>query len=351
MKQAEGADSLQFTFLTCSERSGSNLITSLMNGHPAVSGPPPSHLFRLFGMNEDRYGPLADDRNWRNFSTDFQDGFAAMLGSWNYKPEWDKIFSADAPRSVAHALSSIYRLEADTDRADQSFVKENHTPAFWDFLDRNWPDCRIVYQVRDPRDVAASWLHTPGIRGGVETAIDTWVSDQHAALELRERLNAPERVLRVRYEDLLADTETCARALCNHIGVPFEPSMLAFNADDRTQRNAARIDAWSNLSRPVLANNAGGFARKLSVLDVRYVELRCYELMANFGYETVSMNLPLSPEARLAEAESLGVRLTASKPYALSTGKEEEIRLRRLALIKRVIEREPHSATLSRDRA
>ncbi|NQT92999.1 MAG: hypothetical protein HQ559_09570 [Lentisphaerae bacterium] len=56
---------MQFDFLMCSERSGSNLITKVMDGHPEFCGPFPSHVTRTFCHDYCRYCDLADDANWR----------------------------------------------------------------------------------------------------------------------------------------------------------------------------------------------------------------------------------------------------------------------------------------------
>ncbi|MBO6797759.1 sulfotransferase [Maricaulis sp.] len=336
---------MQFTFLICSERSGSNFITSLMNGHPQVSGPPPSHLFRLFGLNAHRYGALSEDQNWADFSRDFRDAFDAMLGSWNSSPDWDTILAPSSPRSIALVLDAIYQLEASTDAASQAFVKENHTPSFWAFLNNHWPSCRLVHQVRDPRDVAASWQHTQGIPGGIEKAVDTWIADQSAALALADQITPSDRLLCVRYEDLLMDTAGAARLLCAHLGLDYDPCMLDFHGDDRTIRNADRIDAWSNLNRPVMAGNVGGFEHKLSATDIRYIELRCAKLMQQFDYQPRSGLLPATEVARAADAQALQAELSPPQPYAVSSASEAEIRQQRLAIIDRVLARSAGAAT------
>ena len=58
---------MHFDFLMCSERSGSNLITKLLNAHPRVCGPFPSHLFRTISSNYTGYGDLSTDANWETF--------------------------------------------------------------------------------------------------------------------------------------------------------------------------------------------------------------------------------------------------------------------------------------------
>ena len=64
---------VQFDFLLCSERSGSNLITQILDSHSEVSGPFPSHLLLRVGRHVARYGDLRDDASWRALVTDVVD--------------------------------------------------------------------------------------------------------------------------------------------------------------------------------------------------------------------------------------------------------------------------------------
>ena len=61
---------MRFDFLICSERSGSNLITKLLDSHPEVCGPFPSHMVRTFSLNLNGYGDLNDDAAWSTLLDD-----------------------------------------------------------------------------------------------------------------------------------------------------------------------------------------------------------------------------------------------------------------------------------------
>ena len=148
----------QFTFLLCSERSGSNFITSLLNGHSAISGPPPTHLFRLFGTNRGNYGDLTRDENWNMLVDDVILNFRCQLGSWHTTPTATALKTEAKKRTVAELLRIIYEQEATFDGADHIIVKENHAYRFLPFLLTHFHPCRLLFQVRDPRDVAASWI-------------------------------------------------------------------------------------------------------------------------------------------------------------------------------------------------
>ena len=332
----------QFTFLVCSERSGSNFITSLMNGHPHISGPPPSHLFRLFGTNMDRYGPLEDDSEWKCLIQDIVAGFDAMLGHWNISVTTEEVLAGCTRRTSAELLRFIYEKEAEHDGACHMLIKENHTYQFAPFLMAHFPKCRFLFFVRDPRDVAASWTKTDTIPGGVEKAVATWLKDQSAALGLFHQLRGSGRALVLRYEDVLRDTEAALSEVVAWMGLEYTPDMLEYHTKSRTQKNASRIDAWANLSRGVMHDNYSKFSQALGEDDVRFIELRCWNLMNVLGYEQQLVKQLPSESERSGEIECLRSRLNPGR-HKVQQG-ECEIRQQRLEVINSILQRQPKCA-------
>ena len=69
----------------------------------------------------------------------------------------------------------------------------------------------------------------------------------------------PGKILRVRYEDVVADLETQVRRLLDHCGLPFEEACLNFHQNERAVRTASSeqvrqpifksgVDQWENFS-------------------------------------------------------------------------------------------------------
>ncbi|PHS29132.1 MAG: hypothetical protein COA85_02050, partial [Robiginitomaculum sp.] len=220
-----------------------------------------------------------------------------------------------------------------------SFVKENYTYLIVPFLLSSWPDCRFVYQVRDPRDVAASWVKTRAVPGGVKRAVDVWVKDQSASLNIFHQIQPSGRMIRVRYEDLIGDTEAVGHTLCKHVGIAYDPAMLNFHQDQRTRRNANRTQAWENLAQPVLSDNAQKYKTVLSDADLRYVELRCARFMHAFDYALETDADTLIPKAAETEAIALENQLSPGEAVNPPSPREAEQRARRAQIIKRIVAR------------
>lgn len=325
-------------FLICSERSGSNFITSLLNGHPHISAPPPTHLFRLFALNAHRYDPLSDDRNWENFQSDFREAFEAMPGQWISTFPEEALKFDRSNRSIATALERIYAAERNFDKANISFVKENQTYRFTDFLIHHWPKAKFVFQVRDPRDMALSLFKTKNMSGGIIEATDKWIADQTASLYSLKSLPQGS-VIQVKYEDLLDDPLQLCEKLCHHLDLKPDPGMLDFHKSPRTIANAKRTGAWSNLDKGVLKNNQKKFLTELTPNEIKYIEIKCGALMEKFGYDRV-----LTDENRIGtnqddSVEALAKKIRAPSKVVPETDSDAKMRMRRAKLISRVIAR------------
>lgn len=326
-----------FTFLISTERSGSNFLVALMNGHPLVSGPPPTHLFRLFANNRGNYGNLGNDASWTALVEDVVLNFACGLGSWKTSITKQDLKDRAKERSVVELLRLIYESEADRDHASRIFVKENQTYSFASFILAHFPDCRLVYLVRDPRDVASSWASTRSLSGGVAEAVDVWVADQSGSLSLFDELRDTGRMVLLRYEDLVNETEQKLQELTRFMEIPYQETMLDFYRQPRTIGNAERIEAWTNLSRPVMRGNTGKFRSVLSQTDIRYIELSCHGPMQRLGYSCDIVTEPPDKEQCVLQREAL--RPEVSPGEHTVDPEEQKIRDRRLAAINRVLSR------------
>lgn len=274
---------MQFDFLICSERSGSNLITKILNAHKQVCGPFPSHLFRIFTENYHRYGDLALDANWHVFLEDVSDYMASIFATWKTHLSADELRSRVTERSLAAVGRACYEHEAMAHGKSHLFVKENHTYRFADYLLAHFPTARFLWVVRDPRDMVTTWRQLAP--GGALRASEIWRRDQRDSLRLFQFLRDIDRCRLVRFEELVLQPESTLRSICPWLGVDFEPSMLHFHDHELVGDNARRIVSWRDLARPLQPDQVGCYRGQLSEAEVRYVESYCAAEMAFFGYE------------------------------------------------------------------
>lgn len=326
---------MSFVFLICTERSGSNLIRSIMDNHREISGPAPSHLFRLFGLNYQNYHPTQNKQNWSNFVSDFEEAQHNMLGIWDTKIIQKDLLRYCPNNKISEALDYLYCSERKTSEKI-SFIKENYTYLIIPFILSNWPDAKFVYQVRDPRDVAGSWLKTDSMPGGVEQAVQTWKNDQVETLKILNHMQSSNRLVLIRYEDLINDPEKISLELCSFLNLDYDENMLNFHMNKNTQKNSKRIKAWNNLDKPVIRDNSGKYKLSLTKSDIRYIELSCSTEMKKFDYILNTDIKSFTPSQIKAELSHLRDKISKGSIASLKSKSEQSVRSKRMNIIEKV---------------
>lgn len=278
----------RYAFLACSERSGSNLITRVMDSHSAFCGPSPTHLFRYLLDYRSRYGDLSVPRNWRLLVEDAVRLFDSKLGTWRAEITAQELDDNVPSRDIRGLGSYVYEKELRLNEKQALFVKENHLWRHMDFFRSAYPEAKYVFFVRDPRDMALSWKKSPNLRGCALRAARMWKRDQAETLRFYRDPEWASDMILIRYEDLLAQPEAELRRLCRFLDVAYEPEMTCLDRNPSAVVDAAAMKEWENLKRPLLAGNAGKFRQGLFDAEIAFVESHCRAEMLSFGYEPVS---------------------------------------------------------------
>lgn len=106
---------------------------------------------------------------------------------------------------------------------------------------------KIVNIFRDARDVVTS--RHPLRPDQYWVPIERWIGDVERGLEAQRY----ENVCSIKYEDLIADTETTVRRVCEFIGETFDPRLLEYQKHTNVQRNLA----WSDNAQAIHMSSLG----------------------------------------------------------------------------------------------
>lgn len=275
-------------FLLATERSGSNLVRSILNAHPDLTAPhpletaypwrstvPPSDL-----SASERRGLVRDVLVNKNYS------FHPLVDPLSVSNVQERVESAEIP-SYLTVQESLYR-EYVEETGTRRWVSKD--PGLWHYLDEvlsYYEDPKFVYLVRDARDVALSfktsnvWKYHPYFTAG------RWREEQRAGLALLDALD-DDRIHLLRYRDLLEEPEPEARELCSFLGLPFEKRMLYYYDTDEAEREARSAGAFENLSIPIKSDNYAKFHDALTGEEIRIVETIAGEELEAFGFDLVN---------------------------------------------------------------
>ena len=112
------------------------------------------------------------------------------------------------------------------------------------FIARAWPEARIVSLVRNPMDSCFSmykqvftWAYKYSYN--LETVGQYYIAHDKLQRHWREVLG--DRLIEVKYEELVADQENQTRALLDRLGLDFEEACLQFDKNDAPSTTASAV--------------------------------------------------------------------------------------------------------------
>lgn len=264
-------------FIVGCGRSGTTLLKSMLDAHPGITLPPETFFFsticrRFPGSANapiDEKVAYVASRWWiRDAGVSAQD-IHTQLAEYD-QPGWHEIFLATMAVMTA-------------DKPQDSLAVGEKTPAHiadaTELLEK-FHECRAIQIVRDPRAVLASYR---GVKVGTNQAAAV-IREWQGAWQAHKVLVDHPRYLLIRYEDLIADSESVLRKVCTTLDVPFDESMLAFHT--RADKGYAEEQAHHQSTlKPLFTSSLDAWKQNLPGWQLALVETHLQEGMAAHGYE------------------------------------------------------------------
>lgn len=287
-------DSHPAPFVVGVGRSGTTLLRLMLDAHPELTIPPETHfapeLIEAAGKRRASPDALVEivvsQRQWGDFGLDAD--------------ELRHRLSAIDPLDASTALRAFYGLYAERVGkprwGDKTPIYVEHMRQIQSAL----PEARFVHLIRDGRDVALS---------RIRRALDEPPSVSRMAKAWSKRIEAARRqaqeldhYLELRYEDLVADTETTLRQVCEFVDLDYEAAMLDYHehAGERLSEMAGdlpaqggkalrpgseRLAAHALATQPPRRERVGAWREQMAPSDVAQFEQVAGDLLVELGYE------------------------------------------------------------------
>ena len=261
-------------FIGGSERSGTTLMASLLADATGLLYLPESSFFirALSDHDHGAHGRSSMLHDWRvkMWGTDFAEGVGTL----------------DERLPPAQLFDDMVRLYAETrgelDKYERGWME--HTPATIkavSLIQRQIPVAKHIHVVRDPRAVTASLLAVDFGSATSTTAAEQW---KCSVLDgVLAEMNFPDQVVRVHYEDLVADPRAVTEKAAAELSLPIEGiwQPAGREVDPFFQRHEAligqaptedRVAAWrSELSKRQVAAVEAVAENALQILGYKLV--------------------------------------------------------------------------------
>jgi len=272
-------------------RSGTTLVQRLACELPGVRTPPETHFFGYYALDlvRRRRFPISGD-----VLRDELDAFANMPKSKELGLDivaWHGMLAGRAERP-ADMFATL--VEVLVGQADTVGEKSPEHLLWWRPIARAFPALRFIAVVRDPRGVVSSSRAVWGDAGGtVAVRAERWNADQREVSRALRSLGS-ERVLVIRYEDVVSDESAASAAIAAYLGVPARTAAVAGRSP------AAGIvlprEWWKGRTfEPVTTERVEAWRRDLSVEDADTVGAICRHGMRRFGYSSTDTRRPVAP--------------------------------------------------------
>ena len=179
------------------------------------------------------------------------------------------------------------------------------TPAYIGYIDRLaaiWPDARFVVLVRDGRDVALSVMKVPFGANNVWAAARSWAGAIRRGRQAARRY--PDRVLTVRYEDVVGHPEEEVQKICRFLELEYNPAMLAIEETDRTKVTEDQAGWFTNVWAGITTDAVGKWRTEMTPHQRQVFESVAGQELRELGYETsgASASRSLAPAYAVHDA-------------------------------------------------
>ncbi len=279
-------------FLMSSERSGTNLLRVMLNAHPEIAAPPPPHLIHVFLPVLQLYGDIRQEARFEQLARDVARVIENQMATWQIQPTAEDLLAKAHSRSFAALLEAAYALETQARGARRPLVKDNGVITHPFFVLTAFPGSKIIYLVRDARDVALSFKKSTVHVETLGEAARLWAEEQRTALRGLVGSSRSDSFLILYYEDLVSDPERSLRELCDFLGEEFAPSMLDYHSTREAKSSAANLQAWENVAAPVMKSNFAKYRTQLSKRKIKAIERHAGPELRLLGYPLTSTPKP-----------------------------------------------------------
>lgn len=200
--------SARVAIVGCAPRTGSTLLTRILDSHSRIASP--------CELGLPRYFPLEDEKR------------ALVIEKMAQISRYYGIETEPAAISTGRLASAVLRKE----RKDLLVLKDPRQSLYLAAFGRENPLSRVVHLVRDARSVAANRMFSADRSLGLER----WLEYNEAVVRARDRLRTSRSIV-VRYEDLTSDPVSAVTRVVAFLGFRFEAPMLEYgrfpHADDQ----------------------------------------------------------------------------------------------------------------------
>lgn len=314
----------QLVFFVGRGRSGTTLLSKMLNTHPQISVAPEGlfirnlyHKYKNSHWKRDLLEAFIDDV-FRERKMEYWE-----VDRTEFKRRYVEEFGGDSTHSFADACLNVYRCYAMFQNKSPNVVLGDKNPHYSLYIRQLlalYPSAIFVHLVRDYRDNLLSFKNVDFDVNNTAALAERWkIFNRRIEKTLHPY---PEHHYQLRYEDVVAQPEPTLRQFCQYLGLSYDERMLTFY---KYQENEKR--AWhQNIKKPLSADHLNNWKTKITADDLQQVELICGQLGKRYGYPLSGNSIPKMSILKVLPGRFLGKLVTFAEsaifkiPFKIRTG-------------------------------
>ena len=190
--------------------------------------------------------------------------------------------------ALFEAVYKAYALEIDREGKRWGDKTPINT-IYADKIYRVYPKALYIHIIRDPRDVANSYVKAARKNRfmeltTVEKAASFWKASVGTVEKLKKR-NKSIKIIEIKYEDLVSEPVRMLQDVSAFLNIPFKQEMLDFWKRTSELGDVKYYEHHANLSSPLNTGSIGKWKEELSERDCRQIKNIVGSLAGAYGYD------------------------------------------------------------------
>lgn len=297
----EQIDSLQVHFVLCTERTGSSLLSLMLNINPKILSPS-EEPFAVYFYKKYKSKTIWTEKEIKNYVEEFWLMSEKNLSLYftSKKQLFNDLNEQIDNLNYERLIKITYLNFLEPKPKDQVQVIVDKQIKYFFYLPlifKIFPNAKFIVLTRDVRDNIVSksnrklnWINNPIFLSAL------W-KKTYQNIQLFEKYKKD--YILVKYEDLVTDTEVVLLKICTYIDVPFDSNMLDTEGAYQTFLNSKSSNVSSKFLTALEKFHSGMFQKpnthKIGIYknaekkyEIAKVESMNLDILNSFGYETPS---------------------------------------------------------------
>lgn len=280
----------KFHFIVGIGRSGTTLLMSMLNAHPAIQATPEINFFNFFSAK------WASKKQFSEADKNLVMQFVLRYKNHNFSgfgfdlEQFGKTESRNFKELYQHFYSS-FTYGGEKKHSRFFFDKNPINSLYLKRIIHLFPDSKFVFLLRDPRAGYLSRKQKTNFR-----STDIYFNAYRWLLYNREVLKFstlyPDKFFILRYEDLVSDPEREMRRMAVFFQFDYDERMLRFYENvtknsfgkAASEKQERAFTKYSDLSKPVNTNRVNAWESELSSQEIFIIDAITSPVASAFGY-------------------------------------------------------------------